>query len=188
MIYLPRPADGYEGALCVDEDGDEYLVQTDGKACADTWRPVRVRRFSEGRDNQPADFPWLGGNALAMRRSAVEALADIFEEGCEILPLATDDDVELFVLNVTRVIDALDMERSTIRRLPDGGMIYLIEAAAFHEHMVRDVDFFKLPTERVNNVFVGERFIERVRAAGLGGLKFEFSWSPERGAVKRRLS
>lgn len=187
MIYLPGSADGYEGVICTDDDhGYDYLIEIDGTVCGDSWRPVPVSRYVEGRDNQPADFPWLSGHSLAMRRSAVDALRDMLEEGGEILPLATDDGVDLFNFNCTRVIDALDHERSEFWYFDDGRIMF-IEAAAFHDSMVRDVDFFKLPTMRVNNIYVGERFIERVREAGLVGLTFELAWSPERGAVKRRL-
>ena len=52
--------------------------------------------------------------------------------------------------------------------------------------MVRDVPFFKLPY-RVSPIFVGESFIERVQEAGLVGLEVILDWSPEGGAVRRRL-
>lgn len=56
---------------------------------------------------KPSDFPWLIDQALAMRRAAVDALQDMLSSHGEVLPLASDDGVELFVLN-TIVIDALD--------------------------------------------------------------------------------
>ena len=188
MIFRMMPPDGYEGVICMDDDhGYEYVKEMDGKSCADHWHPVPVKRYTEGEDNRPSDFPWLVSHALVMRRRAVDALRDMFEAGGEILPLATDDDVELFLLNVTRVIDALDLASSQVWRFPGSGRIGSIDAAAFHEPLVRDVDFFKLPILRANEIFVGERFIERVQAAGLVGLAFELAWSPERGAIKQRL-
>jgi hypothetical protein len=122
---------------------------------------------------------------LIMRAGAVDALSDMLEAGGEILPLATDDGVELWALNVTRVIDALDEEHSILRRFPDGRIMF-IAAPAFHEPLVRDVDFFKLPLHS-SEIFFGECFIERVRAARLTGLKFNPVWSAEGGPIKRRL-
>jgi hypothetical protein len=62
----------------------------------------------------------------------------------------------------------------------------LIKAAAFREHVVRDVDFFQLRQPRV--LYVGDRFVDRVHAAGLVGLSFVPVWSPERGPIpKTRL-
>jgi hypothetical protein len=42
---------------------------------------------------KPSDFPWLGGHALILRTTAVEALRDLLEANGE-LPLATADGVE----------------------------------------------------------------------------------------------
>ena len=188
MIFRPGPAGGYEWVKCVDGDhGNQYIKDVDGKSCANRWRPVPVERFFADGDDQLADFPWLISHTLVMRRRAVDALRDVLEAGGEILPLATDDGVELFLLNVTRVIDALDLAKSQVWRFPESGRIYFLETAAFHEHLVRDVDFFKLSIAPPNEIFVGERFVERVQAAGLVGLSFELAWSPERGPVKQRL-
>jgi hypothetical protein len=186
VIYDPMPADRYEGVNCVDDDGFRLLADFDGTSRAATWSPLPVQRYSDRRNKKPADFPWLGGHVLIMRRRAVDALADMLEAGGEILPLATNDGVDLYLLNVTRVIDALDEERSTLLRLPDSGKVILITAPAFHEPLVRGVDFFKLP-RHANRIFVGERFVERVHAAGLVGVEFRLAWSPEGGPIKRRL-
>ena len=100
-------------------------------------------------------------------------------------PLATGDDVPLFILNVTRVIDALDEDRADVLRFPDGRIAYL-NAPAFHADKVRDVDFFKLAGRR-SEIFVGERFVARVREAKLVGLEFSPVWSPAGGPIRRRL-
>ena len=188
MIHRISCPERYEWVGCVDGDDYEIFRTFDGSSRASTWRPVRMKwiKSDGGRRFKSSDFPWLGTHVLIMRRRAVDALSDMLEAGGEILPLATDDGVELFVLNVTRVLDVLDEEHSTIDRFEDSGQIMFIEAAAFHEDLVRGVDFFKLPG-RACGIFVGERFIERVRAAGLVGLDFPLAWSPEGGPVKRRL-
>jgi hypothetical protein len=36
-------------------------------------------------------------------------------------------------------------------------------------------------------IYLGERFVDRVRAAGLTGMDFELVWSLDGGPVKRRL-
>ena len=186
-IYDLIPQEGYEGVTCVNsEDFGRFRELFNGTPKRDTWEPLRVRRFVERRSRRPADFPDMALNdVLVMRTSAVTSLRDMLEAGGEILPLATDDDVPLFILNVTRVIDALDLEHS-VERFPDGRIAYL-DAPAFHADMVRDVDFFKLPTLRSNTIFLGERFVARVRTAKLVGLDFEPVWSPAGGPIRRRL-
>jgi hypothetical protein len=188
MIYKPVVSDGFEWVGGVNFEDWDVFHSFDGTSRAEHWEPVRVERFAaiEGRDNRPSDFPWLASSTLVLRRRAVDALRSMLEPGAEILPLATDDGVELFVLNITRVLDdALDEERSTLLRFPDSQRIILIEAAAFREHVVCDVDFFQLRQPQV--LYVGDRFVDRVHAAGLVGLSFVPAWSPERGPILRSL-
>ena len=121
-----------------------------------------------------------------MRTRAVVALRDMLEESGEILPLATDDGVQLFLLNVTRVLDALDEERSIIECFPDSDRIMFLKAAAFHEDKVRGVPLFKLP-HYGSQIFAGESFRQRVLESDLEGLAFDLAWSPEGGAVRKML-
>ena len=187
-IFDPIRGNQYEGTICADSaDCGRFLDLFNGTPRRATWEPLRVERFAEGRARRPADFPTMAvGDVLVMRESAAEALRDMFEAGGELLPLATGDDVPLFILNVTRVIDALDEDRADVLRFPDGRIAYL-NAPAFHADKVRDVDFFKLAGRR-SEIFVGERFVARVREAKLVGLEFRPVWSPAGGPIRRRLN
>ena len=100
--------------------------------------------------------------------------------------MATDDGIQLQVLNVTRVLDALDTERSKFWQAPEISDLVILDTPAFRESVVRDVPFFKLP-HYTFEVFLGDPFVERMRAAGLRGLKAVPVWSPERGSIPRRL-
>jgi len=94
------------------------------------WRPIKFRRITEDPDNgkalKPSDFPWFENHALVMRKKAYDSLLDIFVKNGEVLPLETDDNVKLFVFN-SQVIDALDENRSTLKRYPDSQKIMHIE-------------------------------------------------------------
>lgn len=189
MIYGIVGASYYEDVGCVYEDDYEFM-DFDGTTRAASWQPVLVERYaSDAIDggNQPADmYCWPGCDAIVLRPRALIALRDILADGAEILPLATNDGVRLSLLNVTRVLNALDVERSELWRYPHNGEIGDIPAPAFHEPMVRGVHFFKLP-RYTYEVFVGEPFVKRVRAAGLQGLDFQLVWSPASGPVRRTL-
>lgn len=111
-----------------------------------------------------------------MRRTAVNALRDILDASGEVLPLSTDDGVELFVLNA-RVIDALDEAKSSIMRFPGTNRIMRIKTVAFIASSIDDdVDVFRLP-HRASPTYVSQRFVDRVKAAGLRGLEFKKVWS-----------
>ncbi|MEZ4300430.1 MAG: hypothetical protein R3B70_36130 [Polyangiaceae bacterium] len=135
VIYQPMVAEGYEWINAL-RDGDyEVFLQLDGKPRASTWQPIAVRRVRADKRQAflSSDFPWLGGHALVMRRSAVDTLRDTLDENGEVLPLSTDDGVELFVLNA-RVIDALDEARSSLLKFPGTNRIMRTATGRAREH------------------------------------------------------
>jgi hypothetical protein len=97
-------------------------------------------------------------------------LADVLRNNAEILPLSTDDGVELFVLNV-RVIDALDDVRSSIMRFPDGRIMRVSKASFVGERIPDGVNLFRLP-HRISSTYVSERFVDAYTNAGLRGFVF----------------
>jgi hypothetical protein len=176
-IYEPLVAEGYEWVNAIRDEDYEVFYSFDGKPCAATWKPIAVRRVraDEGRVFKPSDFPWLGRHALILRRAARDALHDIMDAHGEMLPLSTDDGVELFVLNA-RVIDALDEASSSLTRLPGTNRIVRIEKPAFYASAIQGADIFRLP-HRATPTYVSERFVDRVKTAGLRGLVFDEVWS-----------
>ncbi|HYH95315.1 imm11 family protein [Hyalangium sp.] len=178
-FYEPLVAKGYEWVNCYDGSDYEVFDGFDGSSRAEQWRPVKVRRVraDEKQEFNPSDFPWLGADALVMRKRAVDALRDILDAHGEVLPLATDDDIELFVFNA-RTVDALDEARSSVVKFPGTNRIMHIKQAAFIDSAVRGLDIFRLP-HRASSTYVSERFVDRVNAAGLVGLEFNKVWSSE---------
>jgi hypothetical protein len=177
VVYEPLVAEGYEWVMPIDEQDHEVFVQFDGQPRRSTWKPVPVRRVraDERQAFNPSDFPWLGSHALIMRRAAVDALRDLLDASGEVLPLSTDDGVELFVLNA-RVVDALDEAKSSLIKFPGTNRIMYIKKVAFDAAAIEGRDVFRLP-HRGSPTYVGERFIDRVEAAGLRGLVFNEVWS-----------
>jgi hypothetical protein len=176
-IYEPLVAEGYEWVNAI-QDGDyEVFRQLDGKPRAATWKPIAVRRVraDERQAFNPSDFPWLGSEALVMRRLAVDLLRDLLDANGEVLPLTTDDGAELFVLNA-RVIDALDEPSSSLMKFPGTNRIMRVKKVAFIASAIEGADLFRLP-HRASSTYVSERFIERVKATGLRGLSFNKVWS-----------
>lgn len=171
-IFEPLVADEYEWVSTDSyDDGQALLFDSDGQAGA--WKPIRVQRVVRnvgGRLFKASDFPWLGRHALVMRRNAMSALADLLEAHGEVLPLATDDGVELFIFNARRV-DALDEHNSSVERFPNG-RILSIDKVAFVEAAIQGLDAFRLASYKVSSTYVSERFIDRYQAAGLCGLDF----------------
>ncbi|TIV65603.1 MAG: hypothetical protein E5V86_11465, partial [Mesorhizobium sp.] len=109
-----------------------------------------------------------------LRRPAVDALAAALRPYGELVALRGE---EVWLLNVTNVIDALDEARSQIVRF-DGGDILAIERYAFDAEKIGTAELFKLPM-RASPVFVNDVFVERVRKAGLRNVSFEPVWTSD---------
>jgi hypothetical protein len=177
-IFDTLNANGYEIVTCGSYDDQQVLNHLDGSSRKDGWKPPRVQRVRPTRrsGNKPAELPY-GHTGFFMRRSAVDALKDVLDAHGEVLPLATDDDVELFVLNVRGVLDALDMDRSEIHRI-EGTAAVSIRKHVFIESAIRSVEMFRIPLDP-NIIYFTDRFVQRVKAAKLKGTDFIKLWSSE---------
>lgn len=176
-IYAPNGAEDFECVNAIDSEDYEVFLRFDGTPRSATWKPIAVRRVraDERQAFNPSDFPWLGSHALVMRRNAVDALRDVLSSNGEVLPLSTDDGVELFVFNA-HVIDALDEAKSSLTTFPGTNRIMRIKKAVFIASSIDGVDLFRLP-HRASPTYVSARFVERVEALGLRGLNFRYIWS-----------
>jgi hypothetical protein len=170
--------EGYEWINTIDPSDYETFFSFDGSSLAAHWRPVNVRRVRADKCHafMASDFPWLGSSTLVLRRRARDVLAPILAAHGEILPLETDDDVELSVFNVTTVLDALDLEHSSVMLIPKTDKIMRVKKAAFHTPLLRGVDIFRLP-HRASPTYLSRRFVDVANGAALVGLDFNLVWS-----------
>lgn len=178
-VFTITAPEGYEWVLPARNDEIETL-RFDGQPRAGSWQPVRMQRLSQDEHGNPlalSDFPSCsGGDMLMLRRNAVAALTDIFESCGELLPLACPDG-ELWTLNVTNLVDALDEKSSQLLRAPDSGKILRVKKAVFRSEALRGQLLFKLTAMPRGLIYVTESFVERVKTAGLQGIGFRQAWA-----------
>ncbi|MBK8255727.1 MAG: hypothetical protein IPK82_24055 [Polyangiaceae bacterium] len=176
-VFEPTIEPGYEWINCEHPTDYEVFGSFDGTPKKPTWRPIAVKRVRADKkhDFKASDFPWIGSDALIMRRAAVDALHDFLEANGEVLPLTTTDGIELFVLNA-QVIDCLDLPNSSVMFVPGTSRIMHIKKAVFIASAIGSADIFRLP-HRGSVTYVSERFVERVKSSGLVGLAFKMVWS-----------
>lgn len=171
-IYEPMVARDYEWVNCIDEDDYEVIMQLNGLPVKSRWRPIKVKlvRADQRQECRRSDFPWLGSHAIIMRESAVNALRDIIENCCELLPIQTDDDARLWLCNA-QVLDAVDYAKSDIVYFPGTRRVMRIKKLVLLPEVVNGSMMFRLP-HRSSGTFVGQLFVDRVNRSGLEGLEF----------------
>jgi hypothetical protein len=177
-VYVPESARGFE--FCYPERKEDFETLNtviDGTPRHATWRspPMRLIREDEGKSLARSDSPWLGSHALVFRQRVLAELEPLLLANGELLPLACSEP-DLVILNVTRILDALDEDASGVVRFSNG-RIMRITRYAFRPDVVSGVDIFKIPNLRISPTYVSDRFVERFKAAGLRGLVFNTVWS-----------
>lgn len=179
-IYVPMSPDSFE--LCHpvrQEDFETINAQINGEPRHAAWKPIAVRLIheDEGKGLWPSDSPWLGAHALIFRSTVINVLGRHLREYGELLPLACTE-TELLLFNVTRVVDALDEDASSVQRF-GSGRIMRVHRYVFRAETIRDVDIFKIPNLRVSPTFVSDRIVELWRHSGFKGLDFKKVWAAE---------
>jgi hypothetical protein len=176
-IFTPKPLNGYEMLEAVDAAAYEHLAQTvNGVPRGREWMPIEVRlvRTNAGEALLDSDSPYLTAGLLVLKADAATRLGGVLDRYAELLPL-TCPDADLVAINVTCVLDALDVERSAVERLPSG-RIFQVFHHAFRPEVVAGRPIFKIPDLRVSPIFVDESFVKAWNDAGLSGLAFPRAW------------
>jgi uncharacterized protein DUF1629 len=147
----------------------------DGRPIRRSWAPVRVRAVVEedGVQLPAGDFAGLASNVPVFSRRAAEALEPILTLNGELLPLIAPQGV-YFAYNVTRLIDAIDKNRSKVVRF-SSGRVMAIEKYVFKPDRLVGATIFKDPFYYAE-VYVTDAFVEAVTAGQLTGFAFEPLW------------
>jgi hypothetical protein len=169
-------ADGFELCFPIDETGFETIHKfTSGELPTADWTPLRVYlcREDEGHQLIESDAPWLGTNALVLRPRAMLALAQVWAANGELLPLQCPG-ARLSLFSVTRRLDALDEDASSIERFRDG-RIMMVNRHVFRDDIVGEHPVFML-AQLPTTLFFSQRFVDLWRSAGLTGIEFKQVW------------
>jgi len=121
-IYKFAVFENQEWIFPVDDDEFETFFAMDGRVIQDWALPVMrmVEAEEEAEEPSYSDFPWLGEHAPILKQPAVEALAPVLTQYGQLLPLKGED---VWLFNVTTVLDALDKEKSSIVYFDDGDIL-----------------------------------------------------------------
>jgi hypothetical protein len=165
-------------------DDDDQCEPDPPRSLAAEWSPPTLEIVCRDafRSYLPkCDFPaYLPSTAMLSSR-AVERLRPVLTACGETLPiyLSNDRDI-LYLFNVTRVINAVDMKRSKFLRFPSG-RIMTCERLIFDPAFIpSDALFFKnTQMGPATHIFATERAVTVVESADLTGYDFRLAWTNE---------
>lgn len=186
MYELAHDVNRFEWLTMGDERDFLVTDRFNGTPIGDDWKRYRVKRIKD--DLSPGttlgDFPTLGAIPVFSER-AVLALATLLRGNGELLPLDCAEGA-YYAFNVTKVVDALNVQDSKVK-WSSTGRVMRVEEYAFHADRLTGLTIFKIP-EQLNRVLVTAVFTEAVYMAELVGFAFKEVWSDgprvARGAVR----
>jgi len=173
VFILKHDANRYQGLLSADRKNSLALFyRFNGTPFGDSWVPWKVEiDRPEGFENSLfGDFPAMALHVPVFTERAACLLQPLLSGHGELLPLVCDEG-SYFAYNVTTVLDALDVEKSSVLRFTDGGIMNITRHEFFPEKVTSPI--FKIPQTPLMDVFVTEEFQAAVNKHDLKGFIFK---------------
>lgn len=146
-----------------------------GESKKDTWRSPKFERMN----NRPfSNSPGLSSHIPVMDEEAVNVLNRMIEENAELLPLDCPCGT-FFAVNVVRVLDCLDLNKSEFKSFSDGRIMRMIKYS-FFEEKINEINLFKVKGLELKRPFVSDRFKKAVEDNHLKGFVFTLAWDSEK--------
>ena len=132
-----------------------------------------------------SDFYWLTGNSLVFDERVHEIMADIFERAGQVFPLTVEgSNRQFYLLNVLKVVSAIDKEKSVWEISAEGEQLALVNFHFVRSQLSSESSLFKIPEIFLNPILAchddapgSDDFVARYRREGLTGLRFKKLWA-----------
>ena len=156
---------------CVEFDLEKILPISnlfDGRVLSSTWEPQPIKFLYRSR--KKGDCPSLHSIPFFSSK-AVKVLSEIMGENVEYLPV-TGEASKFTIVNVIKLIDALDREKSNLEYFDDGRIFNYTKLVLDSKKLSED-NIFKLVEFPRTDIIVSDKFKDAVEKAGLKGFAFE---------------
>lgn len=168
--------DSYENVTYANGFSLEMEQSFNGQSKIDTWTPLALKAMYRNRPyGDIADF---SPGIPVVNPKVIEATKDLISNQVEVLSTLCSD-CELYILNVTNIIDAVDYSKAQVKYFSDGKKVLRFIKLAFIEEKLRSNHIFKLVEKKLSPVYVSDEFRQRIIDNGLTGFKFELVWDSE---------
>ncbi|WP_419871418.1 imm11 family protein [Candidatus Pristimantibacillus sp. PTI5] len=151
---------------------DRKKINFNGENSVD-WQPIK---FKTTIKRKIIDFPNFTKSVPVLSKSSLSILKTYINPYVELLPI--EHEYELFLVNVTNVIDCVDYARSEYDVMPSG-RFGGFNSLYFHEHCLQDEWIFKIPEKVNTSVYVTDKFRDLVIQFKLQGFEFLEVWDSD---------
>lgn len=114
-------------------------------------------------------------SAVVINEKCYRLIKPYIKDSVQVLQAKSKSE-QLYVLNVTRVIDCLDKDNAVLKFFPSSGRIMKVEKYAFYKDMLKGAFIFKIPEEVYTHPYVTEEFKTIIEQNDIKGFKFIPVW------------
>ncbi len=133
-----------------------------------------------------SNFPGLTSHIPVIDTTSYKCLYDDLKDSSELLPIKVDG-LDLYMVNITEVLDCIDYEKSEYKLFSDGQRIMRFIKYVFDKDIISGKHIFKIKDEPLGTPFVSDALKEKVLANNLTGFDFKLAWSDEEEIENRKL-
>ena len=173
---LDSDVDNYENVITNGTPDLDFLSSFDGRRKEAEWDILSVARMYGNRDM--SNTPGFSPHILIVDEKAYDALKDVLKNDAEFLPVELEGK-RLYILNVIKVLDCIDYDKSEYKTFRDGKRIMRFKKYAFIESAIVGNEIFKIKDEPLKRPFVTTKFKDIVENSNLTGFKFELVWNSD---------
>lgn len=165
--YIPD-SDEYHSLELPDSVPTSWFNQWDGRPLSESWSPMRLNAYYR---SAIGNFPHLAGHLPVFDENAWIALKPLICNYVEALPLEKpeQDWQEIYMINVTTILDCLDFKKAQVDRFEEG-IIFNIRHYAFRSNIFSQTPIFRIKDCELYTVIVSSEFREVVESNRLKGL------------------
>ncbi|WP_342351893.1 imm11 family protein [Paenibacillus xylanexedens] len=153
----------------------ELASRFNGESKKKNWTPTKIKTLYKKKYN---DFPRIIIGKPAMNANVKKVFEPFVSDEVEFLPLAHDE-LELYVLNVTNILDCVDWERSDVRRKSDGSWAGFDKVVFDFSKIPHGTYMFKIKETATVEVYVTDLFKKVVDEHKFKGLNFSVVYDSE---------
>ena len=169
-------SDNYASFARVEAYTADDIQSFDGRSHANSWKPLKVEKIDTDKELDLGDM--VSFTTPVFSEEAVNCLMQLIHEYVEFLQLDYTGK-KYFAVNVTKVIDAIDYEKSEFVKFKSSNRIMRFKKYAFVPEEVSGISIFKITDEKRRVPFVSDEFKMMVEKNNLSGFKFKLVWDSE---------
>lgn len=159
--YEPTPKDGYKSYIF---DGIPVKERN--------FEKIYPSKYKDEIDKPIGDVFSVEVSSFILNERSYKILYPYIKNEVQIFKIKSEND-NLYVVNITNIIDCLDYDKSEIKRFPSSGRVMRVIKYVFKIEKLKNVTIFKLPEFPKAISYVTEEFKNVVEENNIKGFKFK---------------